>query len=161
MFEKITYTGLHHLAVGRVGEYWTKIALTFNGLDVYTTEVDNKGIDFVVRSSNGRYFDIQVKSVRSPSTSYVFISKEGEWHEEKLRENLYLALVIITDYQAPKLYLIPSTAWKQESDILKSNGEGENGRKKYSKPEWGINLSEKNMSHLAEFEVENQVEKMK
>ena len=52
----------------------TKIAITAHGLDVYTSEVDNRGLDFVTRNDSGRYLDIQVKSIKYPSTSYVFIT---------------------------------------------------------------------------------------
>jgi hypothetical protein len=37
---------------------------TLYGFEVYSSEVDDRGIDFVVRSASGRYYDVQVKSVR-------------------------------------------------------------------------------------------------
>ncbi len=33
------------------------------GYDVYTSEVDDHGIDFVVRTQNGFHYDVQVKLV--------------------------------------------------------------------------------------------------
>lgn len=157
MFDKLTYEGLSHLAIGRIAEYWTKLALTFYGLDVYTSEVDNIGIDFVVRSADGRHFDIQVKSIRLSTTSYIFIPKFNEWEESRLRDNLYLALVIIQKQKPPELYLIPSTTWLKESTFFKSRDyEG-----KKSKPEWGINISGKNLPLLDEFSLENQAPKMR
>lgn len=39
--------------VGHYGEYWVKMELTRHHLDVFTAEVDDHGIDFVVRSSDG------------------------------------------------------------------------------------------------------------
>jgi uncharacterized membrane protein len=155
MFNNIEYNNYHHLAIGKIGEYWTKLALTLHGLDTYTTEVDNKGIDFIVRNSRGVYFDIQVKTVRRAKTSYVFMPKENEW--KNLRDNLYLALVLIVEKEMPKLFLIPSTAWQNESNVLKSRDYGED---KKSMPEWGINISLKNMEEMNAFSIEKQIHKM-
>ena len=119
--------------------------------------MDNKGIDFVVRSIGGRHFDIQVKSLRIATTSYIFIPKSNEWEETRLRDNLYLALVIFQNQKPPGLYLIPSIIWLTETTFFKSRDfEG-----KKSKPEWGINISEKNLPLLDEFSLENQAPKMK
>jgi hypothetical protein len=155
MFETTTYDNIHPLAIGKIGEYWAKLALTLKGLDVYTSEVDNRGIDFVVKNSNGKYFDIQVKSIRYPSTSYVFMRKEFEWAEGKLRDNLYLALIIIRDNKVPETYLIPSSAWKQASAILKNREYRKNGLQ--SNDEWGVNYSQKNLILFEPFKLEKQI----
>jgi hypothetical protein len=44
------------------------------GYEVYSSEVDDRGIDFVLRHKRGRYWDVQVKSIRK--TGYVFFVKE-------------------------------------------------------------------------------------
>lgn len=44
-----------------------------NGLDVYTSEVDDHGVDFVVKDKNKRFREIQVKSLRGKG--YVFVRK--------------------------------------------------------------------------------------
>jgi len=110
-FKKIKYSELNKLQVGQLGEYWTKILLTMNGLDIYTTEVDNKGIDFIVRLNDEKFIDIQVKTIRN--SGYVYIPCHT-WHEpdEILRENLYLALTLLNDNEIPISYLIPSKVWK-------------------------------------------------
>lgn len=154
IFKDIEYDNLHHLAIARMGEYWVKYILTMYGLDVYTTEIDNKGIDFVVRGKQDVYFDIQVKSIRYPTTSYVFITKEKEWEESRLRKNLVLALVVYKKHNAPELFLIPSTEWLTPTELLK-NREYQSTQK--SKPEWGINVSEKNLRLLQEYKIEKQL----
>ena len=53
--------------LGRYGEYFVKMEFTRLGLDVYSPEVDDKGIDCIVRTSTGRFFEIQVKSARGDS----------------------------------------------------------------------------------------------
>ncbi|MCY9664457.1 hypothetical protein M5X11_05740 [Paenibacillus alginolyticus] len=49
------------------------------------------------------------------------------------------------------MYLVPAVAWNKETDLLKD--------KDYvnlkSKPEWGINISKKNMTLLEQFNFPN------
>ena len=62
------------MQVGRYAEYYAKMEFTSYGFDVYTSEVDDHGVDFVAKNLSGEYFEIQVKSVRNDN--YVFIHKE-------------------------------------------------------------------------------------
>ena len=64
MIEKYKWSKLKPLQVGKYGEYLVKMEFTSLGYDVYTAEVDNKGIDFVIRTSKDNYYDVQVKAVR-------------------------------------------------------------------------------------------------
>jgi len=109
---------------------------TLHGFDVYSSEVDDRGIDFVIRSERAgqqRYYDIQVKSARN--AGYIFLPKETC----RLRENLLIAVVLFLPGRAPDFYLIPSTVWlSPDGKVFVSRDYGE-GKK--SKPEWGINLS--------------------
>ena len=141
------WSKLNHLQVGRYAEYFVKMAFTQAGLDVYTTEVDDKGIDFVVRRDASTHFDVQVKSVRGQN--YIFLEKK----KFALAENLWAAVVILLDGEAPQLYLVPATAWLTPNSLLVSRDyEG-----KKSKPEWGINISAKNWPLLDAFSFERQV----
>lgn len=112
-FDNFTYDKLNHLQVGRIGEYWAKIWLTLAGYDIYTTDVDNKGIDFIIRTNNDKHIDVQVKTVR---TGYVFITKDT-WNNQ-LRENLYLILVLLKNNEIPSVYLIPSTVWYNPNTLF-------------------------------------------
>lgn len=114
---------------------------TRHGLGVYSSEVDDRGIDFVLRTDGGRYYDVQVKSSRS--LNYIFFAKS----KFELRENLYAVVALFFDGELPQLYLIPSTAW-HNTDALLVTHDYEGGK---SKPEWGLNLSHKNLGLLARF----------
>jgi hypothetical protein len=46
------------------------------GYEVYSSEVDDRGIDFVLRRKPGLYWDVQVKSIRRKG--YVFL---GSLHD--------------------------------------------------------------------------------
>ncbi|SRR6266446_7563919 len=81
--EKYSWSRLIHLQIGRYAEYFVKMELTLWGFDVYTTEVDDRGIDFVIRRGTNRYYDVQVKSSRS--MNYIFFPKATF----ELRDNLF------------------------------------------------------------------------
>ena len=146
------WSKLSHLQIGKYGEYLAKMEFTKHGFDVYTAEVDDKGIDFVIRKENGQYVEIQVKSVRPTKTNQsVYLRKEVF----KPKENLYLALLIFNGYPQPSFLLIPSIGWlnKQSSYFIDNNYEG-----KKSKPEFGIRLSDTNIKLLEkEYLFSNQV----
>ncbi len=137
--------------VGAFSEYFVKMEMTMYGFQVYSTEVDDRGIDFVVRYENGPFFSIQVKSLREKG--YVFMQKD----KFRLSPDLYLALVILHEGSEPKIYLIPSKAWEKPNELLVDrNYEG-----KKSKPEWGLNVSKRNMDLLEDYAFSKMVAKLK
>lgn len=120
------------------------------GFQVFTTEVDDRGIDFVARHETAPFIEIQVKSLRS--MGYVFMQKT----KFKLGENVYLALGLLFQNEPPSLYLIPSTVWlSPDSLFVERNYEGLK-----SKPEWGLNISKKNMPVLEKYRFESTVQRL-
>ena len=83
--------------LGTFCEYYAKMALASYGLNVYTAEVDDHGIDFVAESKNG-FLKFQVKSIRISTSQYVFMRKDYFDIEDK---NLYLLLILLTDGEYP------------------------------------------------------------
>ena len=126
---------------------------TRHGFDVYSAEVDDKGIDLVIRKEENertRYYDVQVKSCRG--LNYIFFPKD----KFRLKRNLLAAVVIFLEDETPKHYLIPAEAWRQEDALLRNKDY--KGLK--SKPEWGLNLSMRNMPLLDRFRFEDQLRKL-
>lgn len=146
--DRYDWKRLTALQVGRYAEYFVKMEFTLYGFDVYQVEVDDKGIDFVIRKGNDRYHDIQVKSVRG--LNYIFFRKE--YFEP--RENLYAAVVIFDAGESPKLFLVPATVWLNKNALFVSR---DYEPPKKSKPEWGISLSPKNYSLFQAYAFENVV----
>ncbi len=147
--KKMDWSKLNRLQLGKYGEYLAKMEFTKHGFDVYTAEVDDKGIDFVIRNKDNRYYDIQVKSIRTASK--IFMRKEVF----KLRENLYLSLLIFKDKEEPTFLLVPSLAWENRkySFFVDKDYEG-----KKSKPEFCINNPLGNLLKLQmEYSFEKQV----
>ena len=131
--------------LGTFCEYYAKMTLASYGLDVYTSEVDDHGIDFITESKNG-FLKFQVKAIRTATSQYVFMRKEYFDIGDK---NLFLFLLLLTDGEYPDVYLVPTSAWQQESKVFVYHAyEG-----KKSKPEYGVNISKKNMAELEKYKL--------
>lgn len=148
--EKRDWSRMDKLRLGRYAEYLIKMELTYWGFDVYAPEVDDRGIDLIIRTDAGAYYDLQVKSLRwSKTNQYIFIRKD----KFTPRRNLLATVALFLEGEEPRLHLIPSEAWLRPSGLLV----GHDYEGKESKPEWGINLSEKNLPLLAEFAFDRSV----
>jgi hypothetical protein len=144
--DKHNWSRLNRLQLGKYAEYLTKMEFVLCGCDVFTSEVDDHGIDFVIRTRNGNHFDVQVKSFRletGKGTPYVFLQKE----KFKIQPSLLLALVHFVNGEAPILYLLPSCVGNESNPLFESRDYG-NGKK--SLPEWGLTLSKKKLALLAQ-----------
>jgi hypothetical protein len=149
MTHRFKWSLLSTQQVGRYAKYFVKMEFTLYGFDVYTAEVDDKGIDFVIRKDN-KYYDIQVKSARK--FSYIFFDKE----KFKLRSNLLASIVLFRDDEFPRIFLVPSAAWNELNALFVSNDYP--GKK--SRPEWGMNLSQRNMALLEPFRFEDTIKSL-
>lgn len=137
--------------LGTFGEYYAKMTLSSYGMSIYTSEVDDHGIDFVAETKNG-FIKFQVKTVRQ-STNYVFMLED---HFDIEDETLFLFLSILIDGEHPVSYIIPATVWGDTSKgvFVHRTYEG-----KKSKPEYGINLSKKNIPFLDDYLLEKMIDK--
>ena len=144
-----SWKGLNKQQVGAYAEYFVKMELTMHGFQVYSTEVDDRGIDFVARRETGPFIEIQVKSLRS--LGYVFMQKT----KFPLRPHTYLAMCLFTEGEEPKLFLIPSTVWLTPNAVFVDRNYDGDGMT--SKPEWGVNVSKKNMPSLWQYAFESTI----
>ena len=141
------WSQLNHMQLGKYAEYLVTLAFTLHGCDVYSSEVDDRGVDLVVRSPRGVFHEIQVKSVCRGS--YVFLRKD----KFELRENLWAVVVRFVDGEVPTVYLMPAMTWLDPTPPFTSREyEG-----RQSAPEWGLSLAKKHMDALAAFEFGLQV----
>jgi hypothetical protein len=148
--QRYQWSRLNNQQVGAYTEYFVKMEFTMFGFQVYSTEVDDRGIDFVARYDSGPFLEVQVKSLRS--MGYVFMPKS----KFPPNDNLYLALGLLFEGDPPRLFLIPSTVWNTpDSVFVERNYEGLK-----SKPEWGLNISQKNMPALEPFRFESSIERL-
>jgi hypothetical protein len=144
------WSKLNKQQVGTYAEYFVKMELTMYGFQVYGTEVDDRGIDFVTRYERGPFLQVQVKSVRN--LGYVYMTKD----KFELSEQVYLALALLVEGVEPDLFLVPSTVWRNENALFV----GHDYEGLESEPEWGLNLSQKNLSLLEPYRFVSTVEKL-
>ena len=125
------------------------MSLASYGMSIYTSEVDDHGIDFVAETQKG-FLKFQVKSIRS-GTNYVFMHKDTF---DVTDTSLYLILLILEDGHHPVEYIIPSSAWNNANSKLFVYHAYED---KKSQPEYGINISQKNIPELETYRIENMI----
>lgn len=133
---------------GMYGEYFAKMEFASYGLDVFTSEVDDHGIDFIAKGKK-QYYAVQVKSVQI-DTGYVYMKKS---HFDISDESLFLCLLIFKQGCLPDLYLISALEWNKGNELLKYYSYDKPGQK--SEPEYGVNLSKRNMHLLEKYKFEN------
>ncbi|MDO5519781.1 MAG: DUF4365 domain-containing protein [bacterium] len=137
---------------GAYGEYYAKMEFASYGGDVYTSEVDDHGIDFVCKLKD-IFLEIQVKSIQE-GTGYVFMPKA---HFDINDEQLFVCLLIFKQGSLPNMYLISASAWQNTNDLLRYRAYDKPNQK--SKPEYGINISSKNMQYLNEYKFDTVIKK--
>src|SRR5258708_7387477 len=126
--ERYRWSHLNKLQLGKYAEYLAKMEFVLLGCDVFTSEVDDHGIDFVVRTRDGVHYDVQVKSYRT-GTGYVYL--------DRLHPSLFLALVQFIDGEPPTLFLIQSSLTDEPNEMFKKCYYTEGGKRAF---EWGLSL---------------------
>lgn len=145
------WSNLTPLQLGRYAEYYAKMEFASYGYEVFTSEVDDKGVDFICRKNDGPFCEIQVKAVRKYNPT--FMLKD---HMDVKSKDRFICLLRFEDGSLPEVYLIPANAWDTPTALLK----GYDYVDKKSKPDWSINLSKKNMPLLQEHEFSRTLEMM-
>ena len=135
------WSKLNRMQLGRYAEYYAKMEFTSYGFEVYTSEVDDHGVDFVVKDPKSKiFYEVQVKAIRD--AGYVFMPKVYM----QLECNRLVCLLRFTEGQLPEVYIIPAMAWLNPTALLVEHNYDKEGQK--SRPEWGINISKKNLEEL-------------
>lgn len=143
------WSTLNHLQLGRYAEYYAKMEFASYGFEVYTSELDDHGVDFVAKlPGDNKFYEVQVKSVREYGYIFMAKSKMPELTDERL-----VCVLHFIDGQLPDVFVIPASAWKVPNGVLVDRKYDKPGQK--SEPEWGINISKKNYGLLIEHRADN------
>lgn len=137
---KYNWKELNNIQKGTFGEYFAKMEFTLFGSEVYTSEVDDRGIDFVARFPDSDFYEVQVKTVSDENLQYI---NEDKFKKE---DGFLVALVRLKQNCEPCIYVFKGTDWDSDSSdgLLKFNKyEG-----KKSKPAYEIKLSKNRLPVL-------------
>ncbi len=142
--DRYDWSQLNRLQLGKYAEYFAKKEFIRFGSDVFTSEVDSHGIDFVIRTPEGQHYDVQVKSfrVQPGKTAYIFLPKD----KFRIAPSSLLTLVKFNQGQFPTLFLLQSGKAEDSPHSLFENRPYGNGKK--SAPEWGLTLSKRKLAEL-------------
>ena len=150
----LKWSDLTHLQLGRYAEYYAKMEFASYGYEVYTSEVDDHGVDFIVKVPNtAKFFEVQVKSVRN--YGYTFIAKTKM---RDLTSHRLVCCMNFIDDKLPDVFVIPATEWAEPNAVLVDRDY--NKPDQTSKPEWGINLSRKNYDILAIYNADTKLKEL-
>ncbi len=130
---------------GTYGEYLAKMEFTMYGLSVFTAEVDDRGIDFVIRNNNGNHFDVQVKTITGKNYTYI--------SESKFNKNLLVCLLILKEHMEPSMFLIKGSDWHSDDSGLLNYKHYPSSKE----AEYGINITKSRLNHLQKYEFKNVV----
>ena len=140
---------LSRMQLGKYAEYYAKMEFASYGLDVYTSEVDDHGVDFIVKDKKGIFNEIQVKSLRDKG--YTFMQQEKF---DLSNQTLHLILMIFEEDRLPNIYLISTNAWNDKNNMFIIRN-FDNGQK--SKPEYGVNITNSNKELLEKYKFEYRI----
>lgn len=146
------WSKLNKMQLGKYAEYYAKMEFASYGFEIFTSEVDDRGIDFIIKNSKGEFFEIQSKSIRKGPVN---IPKDKL---DILNSSLYIVLLLFKEGDLPEMYLISSTVWKTPNNLFVFR-EYKNPELK-SDPEYGLNISKKNEKILKDYSFEKIIKKM-
>ncbi len=142
----LKWSQLSGMQLGRYAEYYAKMEFTSYGYDVYTSEVDDHGVDFVAKYDS-KFYEVQVKSVRQDG--YLYIPKE----KVIVSDNFLICYMRFTDDNLPDVFVFPATVWNSPNALFVDRPYDKPGQK--SKPEYGISYSKKNAPLLEKYRAES------
>lgn len=151
------WSKLSTFQLGRYAEHLATLRFLEAGLEVYSSEVDDRGIDLLVRIGPGRCLEVQVKSVRNVAT-YTYIRKEligatAENVAARLSSGFVVCFLVFTDGREPDFYLFPGNVWIAPSPPFVSRD--------YvglaSKPEFGISVTKSTLPDLERYQFPNKL----
>jgi len=115
---KTTYKHLNAIQKGSFAEAYAKMTFTLEGFEVYDSEYDDRGVDFVIRNEVGTYYAVQVKATGNTVNPFVYSKKF------QVSEDYLFCAVRLIESEVPELYLAAGTDWNLYKDCLHFNPAG-------------------------------------
>lgn len=150
----LNWDNINNLQVGRYAEYLAKMEFASYGFEIYTSEVDDHGIDFVMKKGNNPFYEVQVKSLReSNDGNYIFMTKDKF---DINNDRLLLCFIHFQTGKLPFVYIVPSAVWKQPNEVFVSR----DYQGKKSRPEWGLRYSKIHRDSMKVYLIDNYIKNL-
>ena len=136
-------------------EQFVKQELMKAGLEVFASESENRGVDFIVKTLSGKYHELFLQPIDLDFTKSVKIPK-GDLG--KLKDNLWIALVFVMKGMEPILHLIPSKALENPDNYIFFDHEQDERFSHLSN--WEIKVFQKSIGELSKYSLTNMGSKL-
>ncbi len=146
---RYAWSKLNRLQKGTYGEYLAKMEFVMYGYLVFTAEIDDRGIDFVVRNDQGVHYDVQVKTVTKGN--YTWITRS------KFVKSLWVCLVCLTEGNPPALYLFSGHDWDRDKSGLLQHRKYPSAKES----EYGFHFTKKREAHLETYRFDISAERLR
>jgi hypothetical protein len=140
------YSHLNDQQKGAVGEALARAAFILAGFEVYKTEYDDRGVDFVTRRPRSRFYSVQVKTTGPTVNPFIYESKF------QLTDEFLFVAVRLVDGNEPAIYVARGSVWKSPSGCINFNPRGG-----AAGPYYEFKFTQADAVHLASFLFESYV----
>ena len=139
----------------KYAQHFVKLELMKARLEVFQNESANSGVEFIVKTSTGKYHELYLQPINLEKDRSVKIPKQ-ELGEPK--DTLWIALVLLMKEMEPVLYLIPSKTLAEPDDyIFIDNDQGDRFKHLSN---WEIKVFTKSIPQLSKYALSNMIKKL-
>ena len=139
----------------KYSQHFVKLELMKARLDVFVNESGGRGVDFIIKTADGKHHELFIQPVNLEKDRSVKIPKEdlGE-----IKDNLWIALVLFMKEMEPVLHLIPSKVLKTPDDyIFIDNDQGDRFKHLSN---WEIKVFTKAIPELSKYSLSNMLSEL-
>ncbi|MEM7549491.1 MAG: hypothetical protein AAF363_07450 [Bacteroidota bacterium] len=136
-------------------EQFVKQELMKAGLEVFASESENRGVDFIIKTPSGKYHELFLQPINLDFTRSVKIPKNdlGE-----LKDNLWIVLVFVMKGMEPVLHLIASKVLQSPDNYIFF--EHEQGERFKHLSNWEIKVFQKGIGELSKYSLTSMISKL-
>ena len=142
--------------IKKYAEYLLKIEFMKCRLDIFQNISFSEGVDFLLKTKGGNYYDISLQVVNLEKERSIKIPKTEIGFE--LRDKHFIALVLFLKEMEPTVYLIPVKIFETPNTIFIDN---EQDKRFKHLSNWEIKIYMRGIPELSKFAFNSMIEQLK
>jgi len=131
----------------KYASHCVKLDLMKARLEVFENESGSRGVDFIVKSKLGKYYEISLQTLNLENADRSIKIPQTDWNYE-LPDNLLIALVLFMKKMEPAVFLIPCKVFKEPDNRFFFNNQQDERFKYLSN--WEIKIFTNGIKELSE-----------